>query len=585
MVRSWASNTYFAQIIETILTGFVVLAAFAIPKLGSDWFGRVENVIRRLAGRPRQTTIGIVAAIIVARLVLLPLVPIPKPSIHDEFSYLLAAKTFAAGHLTNRPDPFWHHFESVHILQKPTYMSMYPPAQGLLLAAGIWATGKAWFGVVVSAGLLGGAIFWALSGWFPADWALAVTVLAAVRWLLLSYWMNSYWGGALTAFGGALVFGSVPRLAEKASLRHAFTLGVGLVVLANTRPYEGLVVTSVSVALLIAWSRSAGTLRQLYRPARCIPIAGLLLLAGSAMLYYNACITADPFTLPYVEDRKEYAIAPLLLWEHLRPEPVYATQSLREVYRAEAELYKSAKADLGVPELFRKFKNFWIFFLGPLLSIPFSAFWFVLRVRNSPDVKRKTRYIAAIHFVMAVAAAQIVWFYPHYFAPAFASFLAVLLVGLRQLRRWSWCGRPTGVFLSRTIPIGCVLMAAIPASAHWLGWRLSFWPLQWALGSPVVIQGPKIQSAVLAEGRKALVFVEYGKDHDPGFEWIYNEPDIPAAQIIWARRVDPKSDAALTKRFRDRSIWILRPDEHPAVLIRIYPQQIKFAERYYLPTG
>jgi hypothetical protein len=250
---------------------------------------------------------------------------------------------------------------------------------------------------------------------------------------------------------------------------------------------------------------------------------------------------------------------------------------LRAVYIAEAERYTSARANLGIPELFRKFKNFWIFFLGPLLSIPFVAFWFALRVRNSPEEQRHSRYLGAILLVMVLASAQIVWFYPHYFAPAFAPFIAALLLGLRQLRRWRWRGRPTGIFLSRTIPIGCLLMASIPASAHRLGWSLSFWPLQWALGSPDVIHGPKIQSAVLAEGRKALVFVEYGKKHDPGLEWIYNEPDIPHAQIIWARRVDPKSDAALIERFHDRSIWILRPDEDPAVLIRIYPQ-VKAAE-------
>jgi len=308
------------------------------------------------------------------------------------------------------------------------------------------------------------------------------------------------------------------------------------------------------------------------------PVAGLLLLAGSSMLYYNARVTGDPFTLPYVEDRKEYAIAPLLIWGHLRPEPKYSSPSLREVYVAEAELYESARANLGIPELFRKFKNFWIFFLGPLLSVSFVAFGFALRRRNALDEKRKARYIGAILLVMVAAAAQIVWFFPHYFAPAFAPFVALLLLGFRQLRHWRWGGRPSGVFLSRAIPIGCLLMASIPASANRLGWRLSFWPLQWALGSPAVIHSPKIQSAVLAEGKKALVFVEYGKGHDPGFEWIYNEPDIRLAPIIWARRVDAKSDAALMERFRDRSIWILRPDEHPAVLVRIRPPQLKAAE-------
>jgi len=583
MLRDWASTTYFCQIIEAILTGIIFAVAFAAPRAGSRLFGRAERLLGQLARRPRQTTIGIVAAIIVARLCLLALVPVPEPSIHDEFSYLLAAKTFAAGRLTNSPDPFWRHFESVHILQHPTYMSMYAPGQGLALAAGLWATGKAWSGVVVSVGLLGGAVFWALSGWFPGRWALAASMLAAVRWLLLSYWMNSYWGGALPALGGALIFGSVPRVARNANVKHALILALGVILLANTRPFEGLVISSISLVLMIAWSKQSGTLHRLYRPGLILPVVSILVLSAGAMLYYNSRVTRDPFTLPYVEDRREYAIAPLFIWGHLRPEPAYATESLRAVYVAEADLYRTARCDFGIPELFRKLKNFWIFFLGPLLSVPLVAYSFALKRKDAGEEQRIARYVGAIALAMLVAAAQVVWFYPHYFAPAFAPFVGMLLLGFRELRRWRWRTREIGLFLSRAIPIGCVLMASIPASAHRLGWRLSFWPLQWALGSPAEIQGPKVKSSVLSEGKKAIVFVEYGQKHDPGFEWVYNEPDIQDARIIWARRVNPKSDAALMRRFRDRSIWILRPDENPAVLIRVQPPDVRLGQITWKP--
>ena len=321
MLRHWASTTYFSQLIETALACLILFLAFIAPRSGTHWFGRIENLFRRIASKPRQTTIGIVVSIIVARLLLIPLMPVPRPSIHDEFSYLLAAKTFSAGRLTNVPDAFWRHFESVHILQQPTYMSMYQPGQGLTLAAGLWTTRVAWSGVLMSVGLLGGVLFWALSGWFPARWALVATTLAVVRWLLFSYWMNSYWGGGLPALGGALIFGSVARLAQIAKTRDALLFALGLVLLAGTRPYEGLVLGLVSFGIVIVWSRHTGLLPTLYRPALIAPVFAVLIVAAAGTMHYNARATGNALTLPYVQDGTSMQLLPCLSGTH----PVRAT--------------------------------------------------------------------------------------------------------------------------------------------------------------------------------------------------------------------------------------------------------------------
>jgi hypothetical protein len=69
-------------------------------------------------------------------LVLLPQHPVPVPNVSDEFSHLLAADTLRHFRLANPPHPQHQFFETLDVLQEPSYSSIYPIGQGAALAVG-----------------------------------------------------------------------------------------------------------------------------------------------------------------------------------------------------------------------------------------------------------------------------------------------------------------------------------------------------------------------------------------------------------------------------------------------------------------
>jgi hypothetical protein len=311
--------------ISGVLTVILGIIALLFPNVANHFFRRVEQSLSRFAERKRLAIIVLFSSVIALRLAALPLLAVPVPGIHDEFSYLLMADTFAHGRLANPPHPMWVSFETFHVNWFPQYASMYPPAQGFALAIG-QLLGHPWIGVLLSDAAMCAAILWMLQGWMPARWAFLGGVLVALKFGVASYWMNSYWGGATAAIGGALVLGALVRIVKRARIRDAVLLGLGVAILANSRPYEGFLFCVPAGVWFFWWligkTRSRPPLRARLQNVLA-PLALVLVLTAAFMGYYNWRLTGNPLLLPHVLNTRMYHTTGLFLWDHKKPEMHY----------------------------------------------------------------------------------------------------------------------------------------------------------------------------------------------------------------------------------------------------------------------
>lgn len=488
------------------------------------------------------------------------------PYVEDEFSNLLAADTFAHGRLTNPTHPLWVHFETLHVIQQPTYMSKYPPGPPLLLALGQVLTGQAVVGAWLSVALACAAIYGMLYQWLSPRWALLGGLLVVLRLVcfgptfagdLVGYWGRSYWGGGLAAAGGALVYGALRAVLRQPRETTSLLLGLGLVILANSRPLEGLIATLPAGVLLLAWLVGpSGPPWRVGLGRVVLPITVTLLLGGAAMGYYHWRVTGHPLRMPYVVHETTYAATPVFLWLPL-PDPVaYHHEPIRWVHevgmRRWYHIGNSPSAFFTTALL--KLQVLWGFYLLPGLAVALLGLPWVLRNR--------WMRLAALPcaLILLVVLVQIRPF-PHYTAPVTGLVFLLLVQGLRQVRLWRWRGRPLGRSVVRLLP--GVMLAAVPLFV-WLHQhnertgRVDLWFRQRAA----------LQAQLEADGQGHLILVYHSKPYEGQPQLVANGANIDGQRVIWARDLGPQRNQALLRYFADRQVWLLDADARPLRLQR-----------------
>ena len=567
MIASPATErTASLMVVEGGFTAIAIAVAFYCPKLGAKHFSRIERAFGRLARRQGLAVLVVGLTAVLARLAILPVMPIPYPFGADDFSFLLSANTFASGRLTNPTPAMWVHFESIHISMKPTYMSMYFPGDGLVLAAGKVLFGHPWFGLLCMVGLMCAAICWMLQAWLPPTWALLGGMLAIVRLGLFTYWINLYSGaGSIAALGGALILGALPRFMKTVRLRYGVLMATGIVLLAISRPYEGLllcVCVSVVLGRWILVGKNKPTLTLLFRRT-ALPLA-MIIAACAWMGYYDYRAFGNPLTPPYKINRATYAVAPYYIWQAPRPEPVYRHEVMRKFYvREEMHDYGKVQTFLGFSrQTLIKFVRGFFFFSGFALLPP-------LIMLRRVFLDRRTRFLVACSLVLAAGMFIENFLYPHYIAAFTAAFYAIGLQAMRHLRVWKPGDRPVGATLTRLIVSLCFVLVIArlhAATDHPKIVMRSDAISDWGGPENYGVPRARIEDELEHQPGKQLVIVRYSPDHEAFNEWVYNAPDIDNSKVIWAREMDDASNLELIRYYKDRKVWLVQPDLEPAGL-------------------
>jgi hypothetical protein len=528
----FGASDFVVLAVAVLLAGFLLGSAYATPFL------------RQLSQKPRVCASLLLGLAIGLRLALLPQSGVPIPSGADDFSYLLLGDTLAHFRLANAAHPMHQFFEAVFVLQEPKYASIYPLGQGLFLALGELVLRNAWAGVLLSCGGFCALCYWMLRGWVAPVWALLGGLLAVVEFGPLTPWVNSYWGGFVSAMAGCLVFGALPRLRERPKIQYAVLLGVGLGLQFLTRPFEA-VFLAVAASFYLWHGRVNWKVLAV--------AAGVFLCALELTAAHNKAVTQSWLTMPYMESRSQYGVPATLTFQQ-NATPHRAMTAEQELdYRAQAAIHGPGTDSWRefVDRLGYRFRYLRFFLLPPLY---FALIAFLPSLREW-----RYAWLAGTVALFALGTNVYAYFYPQYVAALTCVFVLIGVKGLQASR-----GAPRN-YVAAVCAAGFLFWFGIYASGDRDLLALADFQSWYYInrGDP---QGRLAVEKKLAETPgQQLVFVRYSPAHRFE-EWIHNDADIDAARTVWANDLGAVENEKLIHYYPQRKAWLLEPDARPVQL-------------------
>lgn len=510
----------------------LLLLVVSVVLLRSEAGLRLSTTIvrryRAIAARP-WLSVCVVATIALLHCVWFAELRTPAPFVPDEFSKLLAAETFASGRLTNPTHPMWPYLDSLHVLQGPTRQSKYPPADALLMGLGQAVRGEPLVGVWLGLAIACGVLVWMLRAWVGPSWAFGGGLLAASHGRLVSDFGMTYIGGSLAMLGGALVLGSLRRVIDDPQTKHAVPLAVGVAVLANTRPFEGLIMCLPVAVLMLVWR-----MREKRLPGRALdtrvvlPIVSILVVTGLLMGAYHFAVMGTPFSVPYL------------------------------VYQAggtEAQFVLSSRSGVAAGIMVEHFGNL---MQGLRLTDPLF-FMAVLLLPLGRMVRQRWIAFATLTFVVTLLAVCLtLGAAGRYLAPVYPLFFLLVIQSIRHMRIVVRRRAFLRVAFAGSLMLGWGTLLHDGAIAH--------------AGPPVRSEWTRERAELVdpleQDAERHLVLVRPAPGEPFQRQWVYNPAEIDAAKVVWA--YDERIPLTpLLQYFEDRRHWLLDMGRRPLTLTEL----------------
>ena len=515
---------------------------------------RLYRVLSRLARRRLICVAALFVFTIVFRLALSHVLSHPEPSIHDEFAYLLGADLLAHGRVAAPPHPHWKFFEAFHVISRPVYAPKYPPGQAAFLSIGQMLFHDPFYGVLISVALFAAAACWMLQAYVKPVWSLMGGICTALYFGAGNYWTESYWGGAVAGIGAALLMGAFGRLKSKGEPNSGITFGIGALILATSRPYEGSVLI---VILCVALAASFWTRRRT-QPRTAFATFASLTVALGIVLAYNHSVTGQALKMPYTVHMEQYGGAPTLWFmPNVTPKSFEnpAIRALTEEY--EIPTYKTVSSSSVVSNVQQSMITI------VAMLIPGGGVWWFLPLIFLP-LFRGDSNIRLFAFSAASSLALLIgetYMSLHYMAPVLV--VVTLLVWLVIDRLWK---------LRRTRRADRIVLVSLLACGLFAGpvWRTA----NAMAGRPTFLyrsdgfgfKRARIVREILKHPGNHVVLVHYTPQQNILHTWVANGAEIDKARLIWAHDRGAENEA-LQGYFKDRTFWSLEENGEQVTLV------------------